>query len=143
MATMPDYYRGKGGMSPFSVIDAFGLDFYEGNVIKYVVRWRKKGGVGDLYKARRYVDEMIKRAEAEAAGQPEAAAPDPHIRKVDRIEDMDGRPLVVGVDYDCLTIWAGEKTRVLPRVLAEDLARAINSACWEAADCGGRMAAEL
>lgn len=62
---MPDYYDGKGGMQPFDVIDAFGLDFYEGNVVKYICRWRKKNGVADLYKARTYIEQVIKRAEAE------------------------------------------------------------------------------
>lgn len=60
----PDYYKGDGGMQPFDVIDAFGLDFYEGNVVKYVCRWRNKNGLEDLYKARRYINEVIKRAEA-------------------------------------------------------------------------------
>lgn len=59
---MPDYYQGKGGMQPFDVIDAFGLDFYEGNVVKYIVRWRRKNGLEDLFKARTYIDEVIKRA---------------------------------------------------------------------------------
>ena len=62
---MPDYYNGKGGMQPFDVIDAFGLDFYEGNVVKYIVRWRRKNGLEDLYKARTYINEVIKRAEAD------------------------------------------------------------------------------
>ncbi len=73
---MPDYYNGAGGMQPFDVIDAFGLDFYEGNVIKYVCRWRKKNGLEDLYKARRYIDEVIRRAAApgpEAVVLPETA----------------------------------------------------------------------
>jgi hypothetical protein len=60
---MPDYYDGKDGMQPFDVIDAFGLDFYEGNVVKYIVRWRKKNGVEDLHKARTYINEVIRRAE--------------------------------------------------------------------------------
>jgi Protein of unknwon function (DUF3310) len=64
---MPDYYEGSNGMQPFDVIDAFGLDFYEGNVIKYIVRWRKKGGIADLRKARTYLDQVIKRAEDEEA----------------------------------------------------------------------------
>jgi hypothetical protein len=63
---VPDYYDGKGGMQPFDVIDAFGLDFYEGNVVKYICRWRKKNGLDDLYKARTYINQVIKRAEAEA-----------------------------------------------------------------------------
>lgn len=66
LGTVPGYYDGKDGMQPFDVIDAFGLDFYEGNVVKYLVRWRKKGGVEDLRKARTYIDEIIKRAEAQA-----------------------------------------------------------------------------
>ena len=59
----PDYYDGKGGMQPFDVIDAFSLDFYEGNVIKYLVRWRKKNGIEDLRKARTYLARIISRAE--------------------------------------------------------------------------------
>lgn len=73
---MPDYYDGKGGMQPFDVIDAFGLDFYEGNVVKYVCRWRKKNGVEDLYKARTYINEVIKRAEAQAQAGIPGPAPD-------------------------------------------------------------------
>jgi methyl coenzyme M reductase subunit C-like uncharacterized protein (methanogenesis marker protein 7) len=72
---MPDYYDGKGGMQPFDVIDAFGLDFYEGNVIKYICRWRKKNGLEDLYKARTYISQVIKRAEAAAEDEP-IATPD-------------------------------------------------------------------
>jgi Protein of unknwon function (DUF3310) len=63
----PGYYKGKGGMQPFDVIDAFGLDFYEGNAVKYVIRWRRKGGVADLRKAREYIEQAIKRAEAQEA----------------------------------------------------------------------------
>ena len=55
-------------MQPFDVIDAFGLDFYEGNVVKYICRWRKKNGIEDLRKARTYIDEVIKRAEMEEHG---------------------------------------------------------------------------
>ncbi len=35
------------------------MGFAEGNVIKYVSRWRKKGGVDDLRKARHYLDLLI------------------------------------------------------------------------------------
>lgn len=59
----PDYYQGTDGMEPFDVIDAFNLDFYEGNAIKYLLRWRRKGGVEDLRKARTYLDLVITRAE--------------------------------------------------------------------------------
>lgn len=36
-----------------------------GNVIKYVSRWRKKGGVEDLKKAKVYLDWAIKGASAD------------------------------------------------------------------------------
>lgn len=65
--TPPPYYAGKDGMQPFDVIDAFGLNFYEGNVIKYICRWRNKNGVADLRKARTYIDQAIARAESEAS----------------------------------------------------------------------------
>lgn len=35
------------------------LDYFEGNIIKYVSRWRSKGGVEDLRKARHYLDKLI------------------------------------------------------------------------------------
>lgn len=31
------------------------IDFFRANIIKYLARWRKKGGVEDLKKARHYV----------------------------------------------------------------------------------------
>jgi len=39
--------------------------YCEGNVLKYVSRWRKKGIVEDLRKARVYLDWMIESAEKE------------------------------------------------------------------------------
>lgn len=55
----PDYYKEQ-GIEVFDVINAFGLDFYEGNVIKYVCRAGKKGNyLEDLVKARTYLDYLI------------------------------------------------------------------------------------
>jgi hypothetical protein len=53
-----DHYKG-GTMQPWDVIDAFGLDFYEGNAIRYLLRWRKKNGVEDLQKAMHYIEVLI------------------------------------------------------------------------------------
>lgn len=38
-----------------------GFDFVEGNVIKYVSRYKYKNGVEDLKKARFYLDKLIER----------------------------------------------------------------------------------
>jgi len=69
---------------------------------------------------------------------------DPRIREVDRVEDIDGQALVIGVNYDAVTL--GEphgKTWVFTRTGMDAVDRALNAASWEAADQGGRMAAEL
>jgi hypothetical protein len=35
------------------------LDFFEGNIVKYVTRWRHKNGIQDLQKAKMYIDKLI------------------------------------------------------------------------------------
>lgn len=44
---------------PLDVIEAWGLGFHEGCVVKYVARWRKKDGVKDLRKAAEYLRRLI------------------------------------------------------------------------------------
>lgn len=58
--TTPEHYRGQ-LLQPWDVIAMFGLDFWEGNVLKYLLRWRKKNGLEDLKKARHYLDDLIER----------------------------------------------------------------------------------
>ncbi|CAK1244908.1 hypothetical protein R55214_HHFBAMCI_01356 [Fructobacillus evanidus] len=59
----PERYTGKSGMQVFNVINEFGLDFYEGNALKYLIRYKDKNGVEDLEKAKVYIDEIIKNYE--------------------------------------------------------------------------------
>lgn len=47
-------------IQPVEFIHANGIGYFEGNVIKYVSRWRKKNGIADLEKARHYIDLLIK-----------------------------------------------------------------------------------
>ncbi len=51
-------------------IAANGLDFFEGNVVKYVTRWREKGGVQDLQKAKHYIEKLIAMNTPEAKASP-------------------------------------------------------------------------
>lgn len=53
----------RANVQPIELIASLDLDFFEGNVIKYVSRWRKKDGIKDLYKARDYLQWMIAREE--------------------------------------------------------------------------------
>ena len=46
-------------IQPVQYIHANGLPFCEGCVIKYVSRWRSKGGIADLLKARHFLDLLI------------------------------------------------------------------------------------
>lgn len=53
-----DHYKEK-PIQPWDFIAANRIGYFEGNIIKYVSRWRDKGGVDDLHKARHYLDKLI------------------------------------------------------------------------------------
>jgi hypothetical protein len=53
-----DHYKSQ-PIQPWDYIAVNGLGYFEGNVVKYVSRWRDKGGVDDLRKARHYLDKLI------------------------------------------------------------------------------------
>ncbi len=46
-------------IQPVEYIHRNGIGFVEGCVIKYVSRWRNKGGIQDLEKARHFLDLLI------------------------------------------------------------------------------------
>lgn len=46
-------------IQPVEFIYMNDIGFFEGNVIKYVSRWRDKGGIADLEKAKHYIDLLI------------------------------------------------------------------------------------
>ena len=50
-------------IQPVEYITQNGLSYLEGNVVKYVSRWRKKGGIEDLRKAKHYVEMLIEEAQ--------------------------------------------------------------------------------
>ena len=60
----PDHYR-RSTIEPIQFILANKLDFCEGNVVKYVSRWKLKGGVEDLKKALHYLAFLIEHATAQ------------------------------------------------------------------------------
>lgn len=53
-----DHYK-KQKIQPVEYIHANGIGYFEGNVIKYVTRWRDKNGIKDLEKARHYIELLI------------------------------------------------------------------------------------
>ena len=61
----PNHYN-QGKIEVIDAIQDWGLDFIEGNVVKYVARSRHKSSrVGDLKKARWYLDYLINKLEKE------------------------------------------------------------------------------
>jgi hypothetical protein len=52
------HYR-KHRIQPVTFIFENNLPFIEGNCIKYLCRWRDKGGLADLEKVKHYVDLLI------------------------------------------------------------------------------------
>lgn len=53
---MNDHYQGRGLLH---LLMDNNVPFVEGNIIKYVFRWRAKGGLQDLLKAQDYLQELI------------------------------------------------------------------------------------
>lgn len=62
-----DHYTSTSGECPrcgaklqhWDLVSMFHWDYFQGQVIKYLMRWRKKNGVEDLKKSRHYLDKYI------------------------------------------------------------------------------------
>lgn len=70
-----DHYLSK-AIQPWDAMEAWFTPeqfqgFLQGNAIKYLARWRDKGGVEDLRKARHYLDKLI-----EVVDEPRKPAPE-------------------------------------------------------------------
>lgn len=59
-AIQPSYYKAEDhSLDILDVIAMFNLGFFEGNVLKYIARWKQKNGREDLLKAREYLTRLI------------------------------------------------------------------------------------
>lgn len=59
-------------IQPVEYIYANALGYFEGNVVKYISRWRIKNGIADLEKAKHYIELLIelenRKADKECGG---------------------------------------------------------------------------
>jgi len=55
-------------IQPIEYIHANNIPFAEGSIIKYVTRWRDKGGVKDLEKAKHFIELLIELEAKNAKG---------------------------------------------------------------------------
>lgn len=54
-----DHYQKDGDTQHWDMVVQFDLDYFQGQITKYVMRWRDKGGIQDLEKARHFLDKYI------------------------------------------------------------------------------------
>jgi hypothetical protein len=60
----PKHYGGKDNpYEAIKIIEAYNMDFATGNVIKYLLRYKDKNGIEDLWKAHWYLTRLIKQQE--------------------------------------------------------------------------------
>jgi hypothetical protein len=54
----PNHYN-KGKIEVWDFIADQNLNFFEGNIVKYITRWHDKNGLEDLLKVKEYIDKYI------------------------------------------------------------------------------------
>lgn len=62
-------------IQPVEYIYANDIPYIEGNIIKYVTRWRSKGGVADLHKAKHYIDLLLELEKRQTTARMAQGAP--------------------------------------------------------------------
>ncbi len=63
-------------IQPVEFIHANGIGYFEGSVIKYVTRWRKKNGIVDLEKAKHFIELLIELENSNASKVADAGKAD-------------------------------------------------------------------
>lgn len=73
----------RSGLEHWDIVDDFGLDYFQGQITKYVMRWRNKQGVQDLEKAAHFLQKYI---EVERSRETNKAGMTPDRHYVDQDE---------------------------------------------------------
>lgn len=58
-----DHYK-TSGPQHWDMVVEFDLDYFQGQITKYLFRWRRKNGLEDLEKAKHYLEKYIELAKA-------------------------------------------------------------------------------
>lgn len=81
-----EHYK-TGGEEHWDRVARLNLDYFQGQITKYVERWKKKNGVQDLEKARHFLDkyiELAKETQREAEALARKNLSDETLRQVSR-----------------------------------------------------------
>jgi|TARA_B110000908_G_scaffold94612_1_gene112132 hypothetical protein len=54
----PKHYN-QGSIEVWDFIQDQDLNFFEGNIVKYICRWKDKGGIEDLQKVKEYTQKYL------------------------------------------------------------------------------------
>jgi len=54
-----DHYKKYGNLQPWDVVLAWKLGYLEGTALKYIARWRDKGGIEDIRKAIHFLEKLV------------------------------------------------------------------------------------
>lgn len=49
----------QNSIQPWDYVIANELDYFQGSIIKYITRWKTKGGLDDLLKAKHFLEKYI------------------------------------------------------------------------------------
>jgi hypothetical protein len=117
----PDYYRSSNGKQVWDYVVEMGLDFFQGNVLKYMYRYKGKNGLEDLKKAKTYIEKMIEVVSPKSVTQPEPPEDWQH-HSIDRVirdtfpqmllktVDNTGKP---GVYESCGSLWLDRHSKYM------------------------------
>lgn len=61
-----DHYKKFGGLQPWDVITSWNLGYLDGTALKYIARWRDKGGIEDIKKAIHFLEKFLEVEEKKA-----------------------------------------------------------------------------
>ncbi len=62
-------HYGGGKVQHWDFVWAEELDYFQGQITKYIIRWKKKNGLQDLKKAQHFLDKYIELVEADLEGR--------------------------------------------------------------------------
>lgn len=71
-----DHYKAAGKVEHWDFVWQHNLDYFQGQITKYVMRWKRKGGLRDLEKARHFLEKYIELVKSDSEGGPVEVASD-------------------------------------------------------------------
>lgn len=54
-----EHYKKYGKLQPWTVVLAWNLGYLDGTALKYIARWKDKGGIEDIKKAIHFLQKLV------------------------------------------------------------------------------------